>query len=1118
MNWGHSGVYGKDMDEGSLDVFFGALINCVVVFAVLSLITPLTTHASTCSSLTPTVHGSYFTNYESDEYSSSGLLIQHFKLDPASAHDPSFRLSWQFFDDECAPPSFSWYPPRLDVTLPAGVTDWSVRFASSTQFDIWDDQDNTIIASSTIEQYPGYFSFSLSGQRYPSWITGQVFEGSSGKIQENGQPPVFTGTLQKDSACPTISGYYNVFDRSYEHAEYVDHLLRVHLKFTSLAYSGQFMYSKTIAVPSSCDRDAINPYYIPRHGVTLPHNMKYFSFRMTTPTHWIMWDDETDTQITCSVDPDDSFDNGCQGDLDPSAPYIAFYIDIISNGFIVSTPYHPVEQGCTVNCNDNVMFLPGIESSRLYRPDYNGGTDQLWEPSGDVDAQDLRLNVDGTSRRADVYTKDVVDEAYAPGVGTNIYKSFISKMKALKTAGTIEDWAPIPYDWRLSLDDILTYGNQLPDSRLYYSGDLRATSTPYVIQELQRLARTSRTGKVTIVAHSNGGLLAKALMIKLGPDASKYIDKIIFVAVPQVGTPMAVAGLLHGYKQSIPFTLSDSASRDLGNNSPSAYNLIPSSSYFTQVDDPVVTFNPSLLDWVSRYGSTVHSQERLHTFLTSAYGRVSADSSDTIDPVQLNDALLTQAEHLHAQLDAWTPPTGVQLIQIAGWGIPTTLSAINYEKQTKPTCDSSGFCTPPKPLSFTASTTIDGDGTVVVPSALWMSTTTGAVDYWVDLRQYNKDHPFQAALPVTRFEHARIIETEPILSFVSDQITNTPNSSYQYLSTAAPPSTDHRLRYELHSPLTLDVYDALGHHTGISTTTGQIEEQIPGTSYMQFGDVKYLFTDTSTTAHIVMNGYATSTFTFNVSELQGDMLMATTTFKDIPTTPHTTVTLDTASDITTVSPMHLDLMGDGSRVYDIAPKENDIVTLDTTPPEIQIAFSTSTPSTNSGQANTLAFVGIDDMGTTTIIATTAYPALKKNQKQYKGTATTTVTARDSSGNTTMLVYTEQLPSPAQRDTIILQALVYNGATTTLTSTKVSYKWRIKDGAYRLFASNLSTMSTTTESHYRPKKNVTILMSRPTDLDDDDNDDNSDVRLVRLKLPGMVVPYMRTDAEKIIIGY
>jgi len=600
-------------------------------------------------------------------------------------------------------------------------------------------------------------------------------------------------------------------------------------------------------------------------------------------------------------------------------------------------------------------------------------------------------------------------------------------------------------------------------------------------------------------------------MQKLGATTTAaLIDKVIFVAVPQVGTPAAIAGLLHGYDQGIPFKVSDRAMRQLGTNAPTIYNLLPSADYFTYVDDPVATFAPTLPDWASRYGGTIHSQERLHTFLADSFGRVASSSADTIDPVQLNDALLTQAENAHASLDTWTPPQGVQVIQIAGWGIPTTLKGIEYASTSKPIfC--SGIC--PHGLTLTARTTVDGDGTVVAPSALWMSTTTGAVDYWVDLKQYNQDHPFQSAVPTTRFKHARIFETDPVLSFVSDQIASTtkPLSDYTYLSTEAPASTGARLRYSLHSPLTLNLYDDLGRHTGVSTSTGEIEEQIPGTYYSEFGEVKYLFTDASSTAHIVMDGYASGTFTFNIDEYQGDARTASTTFKDIPTTASTTVTLTIQSDITTLSPMRIDKNGDGVIDASIAPKLNDTVTFDTTPPEIRIAFATST--------NAIAFVGTDDMGTATITATTTYPIFKKNRKGYHGLATTTVTARDEAGNTTALVYTEQLPSPDQRDTIALKEISYNSATSTIASTTLSYKWRInRDGSYKLFASNLRTASTTLESHYRPKKDTTVIMTKPTDLADLDTDDDSDVRPIKQTLPGMVVPYVRTEERRVVISH
>ncbi|MSU74055.1 hypothetical protein EXS56_02865, partial [Candidatus Kaiserbacteria bacterium] len=371
-------------------------------------------------------------------------------------------------------------------------------------------------------------------------------------------------------------------------------------------------------------------------------------------------------------------------------------------------------------CASNVLFLPGIETSRLYRPDYVGGTDRLWEPNIDSDVQDLYMNADGSSSRFDVYTKerDVIDELPS---GANIYKSFIGKMNELKTSDTINDWEPIAYDWRLSLDDILTYGHKIQD-RIYYSGDLRATSTPYIIQELKRLAAASKTKKVTIVAHSNGGLLAKRLTELLGPvESAKIIDKMIFVAVPQAGTPASIPAGLHGYEQDILYGLitSKETARTLAKNAPMEYQLLPSAKYFTYVDDPVITFDASLTDWIARYGSSIHSQSSLHTFLTDTFGRVDSQTGDSNQPIQLNDPLLLNAESLHISLDNWTPPAGVQLTQIAGWGVPKTVSGLTYKKK--------GTGVTPEP-NFT----IDGDGTVVVPSALWTSTAASTTNYWVD--------------------------------------------------------------------------------------------------------------------------------------------------------------------------------------------------------------------------------------------------------------------------------------------------------------------------------------------------------------------------------------------------
>ena len=38
---------------------------------------------------------------------------------------------------------------------------------------------------------------------------------------------------------------------------------------------------------------------------------------MTSPTHWVLWDDETDTPNMCG--------SACEGDIPEGTPYVSFY-------------------------------------------------------------------------------------------------------------------------------------------------------------------------------------------------------------------------------------------------------------------------------------------------------------------------------------------------------------------------------------------------------------------------------------------------------------------------------------------------------------------------------------------------------------------------------------------------------------------------------------------------------------------------------------------------------------------------------------------------------------------------------------------------------------------------
>lgn len=774
----------------------------------------------------------------------------------------------------------------------------------------------------------------------------------------------------------------------------------------------------------------------------------------------------------------------------------------------------------TNTCASNVMFLPGIEGSRLYEdmPCASGVCEtKLWEPSGDTLALRLAHNADGTSANADIYEKKngVIDNAYFPVKG-NIYKSFIEQMNGLVTAKTIKEWEAIPYDWRLTPEQILTSGAQIAPDKISY---LVATSSPFIIQELRRLASSSKTGKVTIIAHSNGGLVTKALIEKLGPEATNLVDKIIFVAVPQAGTPLAIGALLHGYGQGLPvalfpYALSDGAARTLATNMPMTYNLLPSATYFTQVDTPVVTFTnqPFLAPFRDRYGDSIHSRERLHTFLVDPWRLASSTTEGLNYPSVGNESLLTQAEMLHTDLDAWTPPSGITLYEIAGWG-EKTLAGIDYYQGVTINCDQILSviyrCTRTPKIDYHPRIVLDGDGTVVTPSALW---TPGANRYWVDLRDYN------GFFGMTN--HGNILEIQELRTFIQNLLTNNASTTLpQYISTSTPmnPNQDTELHFTLHSPLTLNLYDDHGRHTGVSTTTGELEENIPGSRYMKFGEVQFISAPSSIHTQLIMNGFAAGSFTLDAEETNGNTVVASTTFAGIPSAATAVVKMDVPSGgLANMGVLTVDESGNGHSDIILQPKAGNTVLLDITPPEIQIAFSTTTKA--------IAFIGIDDSGTTTMTTPTIYPTFKKIQKEKErenhGIAITTVTARDDTGNTTILTYSKpSSDSDDSRDNIILTSVSYNGIKSDLSKTSLRYEWDMnKKGRYTMFVAQLKTASSTVEAQYQSKKNLTVITTLPRRSGDNGDDDETGSHAIQSKLPGLVIPRMQTENGSVKIIY
>jgi pimeloyl-ACP methyl ester carboxylesterase len=591
---------------------------------------------------------------------------------------------------------------------------------------------------------------------------------------------------------------------------------------------------------------------------------------------------------------------------------------------------------CTENCFSNVMFLPGIKASRLYKDGAFGTEDELWAPNiGGDDVEELRLDHDGKSIEK-VYTKEdgAIEEAFLHP----IYKKFLDNLKEMKEANVIQDYRSFAYDWRMNPEDIVHNGT-------LYDGDI----TRFVADDLEALAHSSKSGKVTIIAHSNGGLIGKALMMELEKRGKiNMVDKIIFVGTPQMGTPLSILSLLYGFDEPIPAHMSQSEARTLAENMPGVYGLLPSKEYFSRLLEPVAHFESDQTRYKhfkDVYGDSLDSFEEFERFLSGAGdGRSEPDNRDVSTENTLREKFLDQARDMHERLDRWTPPSTVEVIQIAGWGLDT-VSSVEYLEKEKvvcypsatqiPSCMKTGEMVP----YYDPKLTVDGDAVVVAPSALMMQTASNVKQYWLDLYAYNKDNPDG--------KHGSLFEVTSILQLLQSIIKNNAFQSTEFVTGFRPDNYDKaesRIRMSLYSPLDIHLYDQYGHHTGPKTVlidgceVTEFEEGIPNSYYYQFDDRKYVGFSGDEKIRVELDGYALGSYTLKIAEVNptatGERAIAHTTFENLPTTADTKIRLSIPkTGIADISLLSADTDGDGIEDYSVPMELNGSATLDITSPE-----------------------------------------------------------------------------------------------------------------------------------------------------------------------------------------
>jgi hypothetical protein len=384
-----------------------------------------------------------------------------------------------------------------------------------------------------------------------------------------------------------------------------------------------------------------------------------------------------------------------------------------------------------------------------------------------------------------------------------------------------------------------------------------------LLDEVLALAEDSYTGKVTIVAHSNGGLVAKALLHEYGDTVlADKVDKLVLIGTPQLGTPKAINSMLHGsildgFADTLLFD--NELVRDTIRNMPGTYTLLPSARYFSEVaNEPVISNDGSApAEQVASYGS-IDSRTQLTDFLLDRKGTFSTSPS-TYEPQALNEELLNQSLSEQAILDAWQAPDGVQIYEVVGTGLPT-IAGIKYKEYACTFIFGLIPCRDSVQLQPKLNFTNQGDQTVVVGSAAgYQGDKTVA---FVDLEREGSQRF------VKERNHSNLTESQAVQAFVASVI------KYPYVveAVAVPEFTEVSSEYTItstHSPVRPRIVMSDGRIVGLDN--GEVKEEVIGSQYLTLASTTYLILPKDAGDYqIEITGEQDGVYTLEVEELTQD--------------------------------------------------------------------------------------------------------------------------------------------------------------------------------------------------------------------------------------------------------
>jgi hypothetical protein len=371
-----------------------------------------------------------------------------------------------------------------------------------------------------------------------------------------------------------------------------------------------------------------------------------------------------------------------------------------------------------------------------------------------------------------------------------------------------------------------------------------------------------------------------------------------------------------------------------------AYHLLPTKTYFDQAsadERQIVQFKgaQAYAKETAAYGTSVDSWGEMSSFIqASENGRTKPAEKDLKKAGIGNANLLTYAEEFHNEVSSWTPPAGVDVHQIAGWGMETFIG-VELREFSLP-----WFGTVQE--DYLPVFARNGDEVVPSKSGSSMPTAANIRTYWIDLDQVGDRTSID-------YSHENLLEIDSALELISDVLAQEeaialPNNTYNAEPSLNEMDSRSVFRFYLHSPLTLEVIDSEGNRIGMNGD-GTIDAEIEGGEYDTFGEVHYITVPTGKHYTVLLDGYDDGFFSLDVQEIVGDRVIQDATFAGLPSTPQTTAQLEILGTIDNSTALSVDIDGDGNEdAYLVAQINEDVVY---TPDEVEEKENTDTDSRES---------------------------------------------------------------------------------------------------------------------------------------------------------------------------